>query len=255
MNMLKKRRFLGLLAGAALLGMVMAGCGGGEDTGTTSTASGPRTGGREEEDDPAQTSPGGGGAGQMSTAMPPGMMGGGGGGAQPAAPAQGAAPKETARPSARRADPFAPWWDSTPPPPPVLAQIPMIRIATFKVEPPPEVPVEIIETPTRRVAGILSGQGVYALVEGPEGQTVVKPGDMLGDYRVESINATSISLKRKVGNRTYRQTVPLTDIGSSNVPRFGGGAPFPPGGPGPGFGGGLPGAGGGGGGRAGEAED
>jgi hypothetical protein len=186
------------------------------------------------------------------------MMGGGGpgGGAQQAAPAQGAAPKETARPSARRADPFAPWWDSTPPPPPVLAQIPMIRIATYKVEPPPEVPVEIIETPNRRVAGILSGQGVYALVEGPEGQTVVKPGDMLGDYRVESINATSISLKRTVGNRTYRQTVPLTDIGASNAPRFGTGNPFPPGGrSGPGFGGGLPGTGGGGGGRAGEADN
>jgi translation initiation factor IF-2 len=250
--MLKKRRFLGLLAGVALLGWAMAGCGGGEDTGTTtgSASAGPRAGGREEDDDPAQVSPGGGGAGQMSTAMPPGTMGG----AQPSAPAQAAAPKETARPSARRADPFAPWWDSTPPPPPVLTQIPMIRIATYRVEPPPEVPVEIIETPTRRVAGILSGQGVYALVEGPEGQTVVKPGDMLGDYRVESINATSISLKRKVGNRTYRQTVPLTDVGSSNVPRFGGGAPFPPGGPGPGFGGGLPGVGGGGG-RAGEAED
>lgn len=68
--------------------------------------------------------------------------------------------------------------------------------------------------PNRRVAGIVTGVGVYALVEGPDGTTVVRPGDTLGEYRVENITPTSVVLKRTVGNQVFTQVVPLTDVGS-----------------------------------------
>ena len=94
------------------------------------------------------------------------------------------------------------------------------RIATFESSiPKPKPGVEIKEIPNRRVAGILSGNGVYALVDGPEGQSVVKPGDTLGEYRVASINSDSVTLKRTVKygdtSQTYTQVVPLTDVGTN----------------------------------------
>jgi hypothetical protein len=96
--------------------------------------------------------------------------------------------------------------------------------------------IEIQEVPNRRVAGILSGDGVYALVEGgPEGPSVVKPGDMLGEYRVASINDDSVLLRRQVGTQTFTQRVPLTDVGSTAVTTFSpsvGGPGFIPGVPG-----------------------
>jgi hypothetical protein len=121
------------------------------------------------------------------------------------------------------------------------------RIATRETGvKPPEEKVEVQEVPNRRVAGIATGSGVYALVEGPEGQTVVKAGDTLGDYRVESIRSRSIVLTRKVGNVSYTQEVPLTDVGSQRVAA--GGPAGGPGGAGMMFrGGGAPQGGGGGG--------
>ncbi len=102
------------------------------------------------------------------------------------------------------------------------------------------------EVPNRRVAGIGTGEGVYALIEGPEGQTVVRPGDTLGDYRVEAIKARSVVLKRKVGNVTYTQEVPLTDVGSMARTSFVGGMRGAPGGAGMLFRGGAGGGGAGG---------
>lgn len=108
--------------------------------------------------------------------------------------------------------------------------------------------IEIKEVPNRRVAGILSGNGVYALIDGPEGQTVVKPGDMIDDYRVAAINPDSVVLKKevKVGSlkQTFTQVVPLTDVGTSmggqtRGPVYGGpGGPGAPRGMFPGLGGG-----------------
>ena len=47
---------------------------------------------------------------------------------------------------------------------------------------------------------------------------MVKPGDMVGDYRVASINQDSIILKKTVkvalGTQTYTQVVPLSDSGN-----------------------------------------
>ncbi len=120
--------------------------------------------------------------------------------------------------------------------------------------PPPRPGVEIREVPQGRVAGILSGNGVYALIESPDapqGQAVIRPGDMIGEYRVASINQDSVTLKRtvRVGDRTetYTQVVPLTDIGAMQQ-QLSGSMPGGPGGPGsfsPGGGPGLPGVPGG----------
>jgi len=248
-----------LLALVLMAGLVfVAGCGGGGDTGagTTQAPSEPDTteepgGGMQapgiQMGGPAlqmQTS-GGGGMGGMGTPMM-GMtgMGGAPGGAGDGG-AAGAPPKVTARPPNARLDPFAPWWNSTPPPPPAITLVEPYRIATRETGyRPPEEKVEVQEVPNRRVSGIATGTGVYALVEGPEGQTVVRPGDSLGDYRVEAIRSRSVVLKRKVGNVTYTQEVPLTDVGSQQRTTFVGGVRGGPGGAGMMFRGGRPGSGG-----------
>lgn len=148
-----------------------------------------------------------------------------------------------AAPGARQ-DPFKPWWPP-PPPPPAITLVSPIRIARMDVTQPPTETIRIQEVPDRRVSGILTGSGVMALLEGPEGPQVVRPGDMVGEYRVEQIESTSVTLKRKVGNQEFTQVVPLTDAGSTTRPATGGGAPGGAMGPGgvPGLPG-LPGAGG-----------
>jgi len=153
-----------------------------------------------------------------------GGMGGGRFGAPTAQapPAGGAEPSSTAKPPKGRVDPFKPWWEARPA---VLSVVSPVRLAPASVSgPPPSQPVEIQEPPMGRVAGVLTGNGAYALLERPDGITVVKPGDVVAGYRVEAINATSIVLKRKVGNRTYTQIVPLTDISTSTSAAPGGGA-------------------------------
>jgi hypothetical protein len=258
-------RLMGLLfVGFAIVGVT--GCGGGDSS--TTTAQAPSENDSTEGDGGAPPTPGlqmsaggpmgapGGAGGPMMGGM--GSMGGpmagpmggpmgapmaGGGGGQPA----GAGPKVTAKPPNARPDPFSPWWSVVPPPPPAITLVEPYRIATRETGvKPPEEKVEVQEVPNRRVAGIATGSGVYALVEGPEGQTVVKAGDTLGDYRVESIRSRSIVLTRKVGNVSYTQEVPLTDVGSQRVAA--GGPAGGPGGAGMMFrGGGAPQGGGGGG--------
>jgi hypothetical protein len=127
-------------------------------------------------------------------------------------------PVASGPPPPHRADPFQPWWDNKPKPPKVLELISPIRVAITNTSAPILQPnIEIQEVPNRRVAGILSGNGVYALIEGPDGQAVVKPGDTLDEYRVASIDADSVTLRRKVGNQTFTQVVPLTDAGSTTA--------------------------------------
>lgn len=243
-----------LIAVACLGVILVAGCGGGDQqTATSGTPGGPMAPSRSEDDstenDGAQMSPGI----QMTTG--PGMMPGGGGmppmaggmggmgsfgpmgaagptgGTQAAS--QAAGPQVTTRPPGARPDPFRPWWSTTPPPPPAITLVEPYRIATREsMVRPPEEKIEVQEVPNRRVAGIATGLGVYALIEGPEGQSVVRPGDMLGEYRVEAIRARSVILKRKVGNVTYTQEVPLTDVGSQLRTPFVGGMRGGPGGAG-----------------------
>jgi hypothetical protein len=151
---------------------------------------------------------------------------------------------------AHRVDPFKPWWAPPPPPSPLTFTRP-VRIAMAGSANPENTPnIEVHEVPTRRVAGILSGNGVYALIDGGGEMIVVKPGDPVGDYRVDSINSDSVVLKKvvKTGKnaQTFTQVVPLTDVGSSvaqcSGPIMGGaGRPGPAFGPGRGApgGGGL----------------
>ncbi len=264
-------RLLGIVILAGML-FGVSGCGGGgdtgTDTGTTTTASGPSEDDSTEEPGGALMAPGLQMGGGMSAAISGGMptfggpMGGPMGGPAAGAPAGpgwaagggAAGPKVTTKPPNARPDPFAPWWSTTPPPPPAITLVEPYRIATREAGVKPvEETVEVQEVPNRRVAGIATGAGVYALVEGPEGQSVVKAGDMLGDYRVESIRSRSIVLTRKVGNVSYTQEVPLTDVGSQRTA-----APAAPGGPGGAGmmfrGGGPPRMGGGGGGVGAESE-
>jgi len=233
MNKLSTTGRLSITVATSLLtGLILAGCGGGDTPAADGkgqlaggqTAPGGSTGG--------SGSPGGsGGAPGGSGGSPGGQLGGGVGGA-PAAVAS-APPKNTTPPPGARPDPFKPWWDSTPPPPPVLSLITPFRIATTDtVDPKVEPGIEIQEVPSRRVAGILTGNGVYALLDGNGKQEIVRPGDVLDDgYRVTMINFNSVTLKKTVNNQTFTQVVPLTDAGST--PSAGGGSfggPTAPGG-------------------------
>ncbi len=166
-----------------------------------------------------------------------------------------------APPSNRHADPFQPLWKSPNNFTPVFDLVDPIRVASAVVPTPPPPNTEIREIPTRRVSGIMNGDGVYAILEGGNSEPeIVKPGSRTSDgYRVVSISADSVKLQRKEGNYILTQIVPLSDVPVSGVqpagfrggpggfpgrPGFGG--PFGPGGPGgaPGFGPGGPGGGG-----------
>lgn len=73
---------------------------------------------------------------------------------------------------------------------------------------------------------------------------VVKPGDTVDDYRVDSITGEAVVLKKVVkfgdSTQTYTQVVPLTDVGSGGSQQFSG----PAAGGGSGLRGGFPGSGG-----------
>jgi hypothetical protein len=247
------------LAAAALGSFAVAGCGGSGDGGaggapqvgmsggtggSGSTAGGPGAG---------MQAMGGSGGGPGSGGGMTAAGGGFGGQGQAGLPAAGTPGQKTAQngkpggiqgsaPGFRK-DPFAPWFSTVPPPPNVLTLTEPVRIAMAGTTAPEVQPgVEIQEVPSRRVAGILNGNGVYALLDGgPSGPEVVKPGQLLDDgYRVMMINSTSVTLQKKVATQTYTQVVPLTDAGGPPPSSVGGGGMNPggmsPGGIGSGFG-------------------
>ena len=118
----------------------------------------------------------------------------------------------------------------------------------FVLASPPKPPkVELPEPfepqPRRRVAGIIIGATVSAILE-QEGELprIVYPGDMVGEFRVAAITETGLILRRSKGNpREVR--VPYEPPGNVGGGGGGGGAGF--GGPrgGPGAPPGAPGAG------------
>src|SRR5579875_3052176 len=160
------------LGKATLLGLgfiLLAGCGGGQsssDNGTTTTA--PTT--------PTMTPPTmpmgmgkGGPGGVMPGGMPGSSMPGGGalaGGQQPAA-AGGAGKKQVAAAITGKyhQDPFLITWKKKPLPPDVFAEVQPLQVADTTVQAPPEKPVVVEQVPDRRVAGIMRGNGVYAILE------------------------------------------------------------------------------------------
>ncbi len=194
----KLRSTLGVVA----VSLVLAGCGGGDPPPDT-TVSG-KTG--------SPTVSGGGPSGPATTGLP-----------GTTAVASAAPPKNTMPPPGTRPDPFKPYWNTVPPPPPVSSFLTPVRIADTNTTAPKEEPgIDIRVVPTRRVAGILTGNGVYALLDDSGKQTVVRPGMKLDDgYEVVMINSNSVVLRKKEGSQTFTEIVPLTDAGSA--PSSGGG--------------------------------
>lgn len=160
-------------------------------------------------------------------------------------------------------DPFKVAWQQPPAPPYIFQEVEPLRVASAGVEAPPAAPVTVREVPDRRVSGIMTGSGVFAILEQNGDSEIVKPGSVTQDgYRVMSITSDTVRLQKKEGNVILTQTVPLTDIatgptgmgGAGN--RFGAPGGYPGGFPGaPGFPGGgrpgMPGTGGAGGGGGG----
>ncbi len=166
--------------------------------------------------------PGGGAPG----AAPPGA---------PARPGSAGAPMEQPRVlvyAGRRKDPFLIDWKLPVPPPYVFDEIEPIRLASEAVETPLTKPFEVREQPEMRVSGILTGDGVFAILEsGGNKVDVVKPGssvDIFVDgqtkrtYKVVSITKDKVKLRSQVGNVIYTQEVPLSDVAVGTAPRGGG---------------------------------
>jgi hypothetical protein len=186
--------------------------------------------------------------------------------AAPGAPAP-AKPTVKAIPNHKGFDPFYVTWHVIPPPPYVFAEVEPIRLAPEAVNLPNPQPFEVREEAVARVSGIMSGDGIYAILELPQGDPViVKPnstvelpvagGQTKRTYRVVSIKGDTVTLQSHEGNATFTQEIPLSDVplgGAQQGGGFRGGGPgFPgSGGPGGGPGGRIPGGpprGGGGGG-------
>jgi hypothetical protein len=147
----------------------------------------------------------------------------------------GAAPQPVYRPPYNpRRDPFALIWKIPPPPPYVFNEVQPVRIASANVTAPPPPNTEIREVPSRRVSGIMSGDGVFAILEGVGGEPeIVKPGSETRDgYKVVSISSDTVTLRKKEGNIIRTQVVPLSDIPPGQQAQIGGAGRFGmPGGP------------------------
>ena len=144
------------------------------------------------------------------------------GGAAPNGPA-GAPTVAANLPYKPRRDPMRVDWTIPPPPPNIFGEVEPLRVATYNIVTPPPIDTEVREVPTRRVSGIMSGDGVFAIIDnGGDSQEIVKPGVETSDgYKVVSINSDSVKLQKKEGNLLRTQVVMLSDI--STNPSSGGG--------------------------------
>lgn len=188
---------------------------------------------------------------------PPAPMGGG----MPAPPPTTMAVQpQTARPPfTPRRDPFAPLPEEVE----AMQADAFNPSRYFVLASPPQPPrVELPEPfepqPRRRVAGIIIGSTVSAILE-QEGELprIVYPGDMVGEFRVAAITETGVVLRRSKGNpREVRVPYePPGNVGGgvgAGGRGAGGGLGAPPGAPGAG---GLGAPGGGGRGGRGSAPD
>ncbi len=218
---LKKHAMIG--ASIGLLAVFLTGCGGkSDDTAATPPATAANT------PDSGTVPAGGAATSPLGTAAPATS------GMQPAGQPGGVfsntpgvtAPGKTVAanlPYKVRRDPTFIDWHVPPPPPNIFTEVQPLRIATYNVVTPPEPNTEVREIPTRRVSGIMSGDGVFAILESGTGDPeIVKPGAETSDgYKVVSINADSVKLQKKEGNLVRTQVVLLSDI--STNPSAGGG--------------------------------
>ncbi|MFN3690631.1 MAG: hypothetical protein ACK4UU_06880 [Fimbriimonadales bacterium] len=161
---------------------------------------------------------------------------GGGMIASPTAPtAMAAQPQPSRPPFAPRRDPFAP----------LPEEVEAMQADAFNPEryfvlasPPKPPKVELPEPyepqPRRRVAGIIIGTTVSAILE-QEGELprIVYPGDMVGEFRVAAITEKGLILRRSKGNpREVRVPYePPGNVGGGAGVGGGFGAPGAPGAP------------------------
>lgn len=163
----------------------------------------------------------------------------------PGASATAAAPRMIVY-SGQRKDPFLIDWKLPVPPPYVFDEVEPIRLASDYVPTPPPEPYEVREQPEMRVSGIMTGDGVFAILEsGGDKVNIVKPGSTVDisvggqtnrTYKVVSITKDKVRLRSQVGNVIYTQEVPLSDVAVGVAARTGGGFSGS-GGPAGGFGG------------------
>ncbi len=154
------------------------------------------------------------------------------------APATALVPPPPPRVHRMGVDPFRVPWTVPAPPPYVFEDILPVRLASDEVEPPVKEKVTVREEPALRVSGIMTGDGVFAILEEGGGKVdIVKPGSSVDiavsggsrSYRVASIKDDTVTLESVDGNVTFQQIVPLSDapIGT-NAGSFGGGIGGPP---------------------------
>ncbi|MCS6948845.1 MAG: hypothetical protein NZ520_00125 [bacterium] len=169
----------------------------------------------------------------------PGM----GGMPRPGMGAQQAAQVPAGNPPSRyRVDPFKPLpWEADVSKPPILSVVTPVRLQPL---PTPRVREEEQEDilppqPYRRVAGIMWGQSVAAIIE-TQGDLprVVKPGDTIDGLRVARIEPNQVvlsTLGRKPQEISVKLGAPITPVqrafpGAGGVPGAGGIPGVPPGG-------------------------
>ncbi len=179
-------------------------------------------------------------SGLQPTGSPPGTAQPGGftpGGAPSGSPApqpqaQQVAQGGSSRPmEAWRSDPFLPL-DYKPPrsgpkPKPKIADFPFINLGGTLPPPPP--PPADTPQPPRRMAGVLVGSKIYAIIETNGESEIVQPGDTLKDRLavVERIERDRVVLKTKDPKPKY---IVVRMAASPKQPTSGVGAPTAPGG-------------------------
>ncbi|MCL6474140.1 MAG: hypothetical protein K6U75_03675 [Firmicutes bacterium] len=230
-----------LLIVAVALFLLMGG-GGQQTAGTTPTGSASRV--ETLEDQPPAMGPTAGPMGPMG-----GPMAGGMGYGTRGAPQQVAeAPREGKPPSKYRVDPFKPLpWEADVSKPPILSVVPSVRLQPVPTAKPRSEEEEDVlpPQPYRRVAGIMWGQSVAAIIE-TQGDLprVVKPGDTIDGLRVARIEPGQVvlsTLGKKPQEISVKLGAPITPVqrafpGVGGVP---GGVPGMPGVPGGGAPGGA----------------
>lgn len=238
-----------ILIVAVALFMFMGG--GGQQPAPSQTATGPTPAGGFSpeglpEDQPTTGAPspagmGGPMGGPMGSPMMAGGYGAAGTGRQVAE-----APKEGKPPSKYRVDPFKPLsWEADVSKPPILSVVPSVRlqpVPTYKPQGEEEEDV-LPPQPYRRVAGIMWGQSVAAIIE-TQGDLprVVKPGDSIDGLRVARIEPNQVvlsTLGKKPQEITVKLGAPITPVQRTfpgvggmpgGVPGVPGGVPGVPGG-------------------------
>ncbi len=120
-------------------------------------------------------------------------------------------------------------------------QAPFVLVASPPPPPKVDLPEPYEPQPKRRVAGIIMGQTISAILE-QEGELpqIVYPGDRVGEFQVAAITPEGVVLRRSKGNPRevrvpYEPPGVSAGVGAAGGAQGGAGAPGVPGAP-PGFG-------------------